>query len=382
MADVGKKLGWDEGKTRRIQLGTGIAGILLLFSGVVCQWWAGNNFSDVSLSTLCNAYSGKPDLMASDDWYQAKQDYAAKYSSSSSSPAVMTLSFVASQFLGFRPDGNYPLNQFLYSSPSFWCKYLPECPVGVQCVGNTVVKAENWTRGAWPGRLVSSDPYWKLSSSVEGYSATRIRCSDKVNVYKAMLTAVTTDINGNFVKDPSTGVTWSKAAVDKAAGALLQQCYESKGSAGYILATGPVLATFASIFCFMTLFRCLGGSYMSSTGQGMAILAVAMTLIDFWVIVYLTNSEFMQGYLLCGKLGPPLVLRGSYFDSTPCMDQNSIGQGEFNPYVSQSAWMTSVYTAGGVCNLIAIVLLLISIHKNKENTKLMKFATLGPSDEL
>ena len=49
------QVGWDEGYARRVRLITGGVGLVLLFSGVVCQWWAGNNIADVPLSTLCEA---------------------------------------------------------------------------------------------------------------------------------------------------------------------------------------------------------------------------------------------------------------------------------------------------------------------------------------
>jgi hypothetical protein len=49
------QVGWDEGYARRVRLITGLVGLLLLFSGVVCQWWAGNNIADVPLSTLCTS---------------------------------------------------------------------------------------------------------------------------------------------------------------------------------------------------------------------------------------------------------------------------------------------------------------------------------------
>ena len=52
---VAAQVGWDEGYQRRVRLITGLIGLVLLFSGVVCQWWAGNNMGDVSLSTFCNA---------------------------------------------------------------------------------------------------------------------------------------------------------------------------------------------------------------------------------------------------------------------------------------------------------------------------------------
>lgn len=40
-----KSLGWDESAARRTQIITGSVGLVLLFIGVVMQWWAGNNIS-------------------------------------------------------------------------------------------------------------------------------------------------------------------------------------------------------------------------------------------------------------------------------------------------------------------------------------------------
>ena len=50
-----RQVGWDEGYARRVRLITGLVGLVLLFSGVVCQWWAGNNIADLPLATLCEA---------------------------------------------------------------------------------------------------------------------------------------------------------------------------------------------------------------------------------------------------------------------------------------------------------------------------------------
>lgn len=111
--------------------------------------------------------------------------------------------------------------------------------------------------------------------------------------------------------------------------------------------------------------------------------------MGFWVINYRTDNEFLQAYMVCGGrfadslLGEPfLVKSGVYFDSTPCMDIDSVGERHLNPYVRSALGMTAVYTSGGVCNLIATILLLVSVSKVKEQSKLSKFQTLEASDEL
>ena len=41
---------------------------LLLFTGIVCQFWAGSNVNDIPLSNLCNAYSGSSEVMQAGDF--------------------------------------------------------------------------------------------------------------------------------------------------------------------------------------------------------------------------------------------------------------------------------------------------------------------------
>jgi hypothetical protein len=45
--------------------------------------------------------------------------------------APLVCFFFTTQFVGdtFRPHA-YGIDQFLYSTPAFWCQYLPRCPLG------------------------------------------------------------------------------------------------------------------------------------------------------------------------------------------------------------------------------------------------------------
>ena len=171
---------------------------------------------------------------------------------------------------------------------------------------------------------------------------------------------------------------------------MLYSCMRSKGSTGYILALGPLLSTMTSLICLFSLCRWFQGPTTASAAEGFAIVSVALTLVGFWVINFRTDNEFLQAYMICGGSsrsdtlleGPGLVDQGVYFDSTPCMDLDSEGERHLNPYVRSALGMTAVYTSGGVCNLIATILLLVSVSKVKEQSKLTKFQTLEASDEL
>lgn len=157
----------------------------------------------------------------------------------------------------------------------------------------------------------------------------------------------------------------TQEAVDMAADEMNFSCIRSKGSTGYILSLGPVLSSMTSLICLLSLCRWFQGPTTASAAEGFAIVSVALTLVGFWVVEYQTDSEFLQAYMLCGRSAalfeaPYLVNKGVYFDGTPCMDIDSEGEKRMNPYVAKSLSMTAVYTAGGICNLLATILLLVS----------------------
>mmetsp|Transcript_14892 Transcript_14892/g.23167 ORF Transcript_14892/g.23167 Transcript_14892/m.23167 type:complete len:384 (+) Transcript_14892:1027-2178(+) len=373
-----EKLGWNESETRRTRLITGAVGALLLLCGVTCQWVGGAKVSDISLKTLCKAYTGREELNDLEDFQTMRNYYNAKYEDRF---GPITLNWVASQFMEFQPSFNYPIDQFLTATPSFWCKYLPECPAGAECEAGVVINQANWTQGAWSGRPVSSKPHWKIPKSVMGIYSSRIRCSDKVSVYHDMLDAIFKDRSGAYIMDPRTDTSWNAGAVDGATNEVFSSCVRSKGSIGYILAVGPVLSTLACVLCMLILCSWFQGPLFASGAQGMALVAVAITLIDFWVIAFVANREYGQAYTFCGNEGAPLVDKGQYFDSHPCLDQNTQGDNTMNPFVSVGIYMNSLYTTGGIINLIATIILLVSIAKTHQENKIMKFQNLGPESD-
>ena len=384
-----QQLGWDESASRRTQIITGSIGLVLLFCGVVMQWWAGNNVSDVSLSTFCESYSGDGRTMGLEDWRAMKKHYYSPSNPHKDGP----LSLQKLGKLYFGGDGSLgSLERLIYREPRFWCKALPDCPAGSDCskdevlsVGHTASVREH---GLWPGRVVSEQPYWHLAPGAMGNANTHTRCWDKFLVYRDMLKEVLTEYDeratqGRYVMDEISGQPWSDATIDSAAWAELYSCYSSKGATGYVLGLGPLLSSLACIFCVLSMFTCCPRSYTSSLGRGLALMGFSFTLIGFWVISFSTTSEFVSNYVYCGGAGFPLVsLDGKYFDGTPCLDRTSLGDNMMNPFLSWSAWMSGVYTFGGVLNILAIVFLLVTIAKNLESEQLRKFATLTPSDEL
>jgi len=390
---VEETLGWSEDYAKRVRKITGLLGLILLFCGVICQWVAASRMSGVPLGLLCKAYSGMDDLNDIDSWTKFKYEFY----NNRDSQGVLDLADVAYEFstLPQRPDANYPLDNLLGSLPSFWCKHLPECPAGTSCAGNSIVYVNaSWARGGvWEGRPVTTEPHWNIAAESMGFYGNPIRCRDKTKVFHDMLMAIHTTISGEWTEDPATEARWSEDAVNRASTEFLHSCQASKGSLGYILACGPVFSSLACVVCAFVLFRqpssstdkkcggCCDSTLGANIGQGLAIMAVAMALIGFWVIAYEVSQEIGQSYMFCSGAPNVLVKDGVYFDDTSCADVNSDGEKSMNPFLNFQFGVTALYTAGGTCNIIATFLLVVAISKMNESSKLMQFKNFEGRDE-
>jgi hypothetical protein len=70
-----------------------------------------------------------------------------------------------------------------------------------------------------------------------------------------------------------------------AADEMGKACMEFKGSMGYILSLGPLLASATCLICALSLCRWFQGATTASTAEGFAIVSVAMTLLAGWVML-------------------------------------------------------------------------------------------------
>ena len=70
-----------------------------------------------------------------------------------------------------------------------------------------------------------------------------------------------------------------------AADEMGKACMEFKGSMGYILSLGPLLASATCLICALSLCRWFQGATTASTAEGFAIVSVAMTLLAGWVVL-------------------------------------------------------------------------------------------------
>ncbi len=293
-------MGWDESNTRKVRVVTAALGLALLISGTICQYWAGKDFGEIPLSTLCEAYSGERALMDDGDWRMGKNEY---YLKNGDDAQPLTLQKIAEEFLA-EPRFDYSdfsVEKVLYASPSFWCKYLPACPLGAICDGGKVVKSVNGTHGgAWKGRLISSKPAWGVPVNPYDRTTHRIRCEDKHMVYKSMIQSIFTDRDGDWVLDKNSEELWNAQALELASDQIERSCWLIKGSTGYILDLPPILATLTCLICLLTLCRWFQGPFTATAAESLAVISVALTLVSFWVVEMRTDEDFLQSYMYCG----------------------------------------------------------------------------------
>mmetsp|Transcript_38994 Transcript_38994/g.60755 ORF Transcript_38994/g.60755 Transcript_38994/m.60755 type:complete len:399 (+) Transcript_38994:15-1211(+) len=398
MVDWKDKLGWDEGANRRARLITGAVGLVLLLSGTIMQWNAANNMMGIPLTKLCEAYSGIPEVQTKDDFRQARDAY---YSANPGQVKLgVDLDFLAEEFLGDSYQGQDKLSKLVFALPGLWCRYLPECPPpnletatfhvdylqvsSTTCVHDRVMIPGNGTKGGdWPGRLISTSPHWNFRQSdrLDRFSAFRISCLDKREVVRDMLSAALVDVEGQWVKDPKTAVYWSEKAVDRAVGQFMGRCAAEKASTGYILGLGPFLSVFAVVMCCFTLCRCCASPYPAAVAKSLVLMACTFILIGFWAASFYASGE-LQGYSFCGNKAMPLVRDGRYFDGSPCLDQDSEGNEKYNPYAYAAGETQAIYVTGGVLNVMAVILFMVSIHKTVEKSLVHTFENLDPSDDM
>jgi hypothetical protein len=135
-------------------------------------------------------------------------------------------------------------------------------------------------------------------------------------------------------------------------------CLIDKGSDGYILNAGPLLALLGALLTTCSMFRGCAHAPMSAIGQNVLLIAIILLLVGFWVIGWTTNNDWVSMYSFCAEHSAPLVVQGRWYDQTPCIDRDSLGANRFNPYVGWLLLVNSTYIGGGVLTFIAALLYL------------------------
>mmetsp|Transcript_989 Transcript_989/g.2175 ORF Transcript_989/g.2175 Transcript_989/m.2175 type:complete len:396 (+) Transcript_989:87-1274(+) len=386
--DVWKKAsGQNIASNRKMRLCFGIIGYILVFCGISMQWWSAVRLYSVPLKYLCRGYSGLDEPMTRLEWKNGFDSLAELDSEASSMPLAELTKSIAQRTFGYVNGQGDNMANLLHASPSFWCKYLPECPVAPStgelidgyfyfhkdavCGGGKVlVPGEKTNVGGWPGRSVSQVAHWNMGPRylAGSWTDTRISCGDKRQVYEDFLqelAAFTGQLSDKQVKDAVSNFNI--------------KCHNEKGPIRYAIGLGPTLSAFAFVFGVLSLI-CPGSAYISGTAKSFLVMGLAMTFIALWLVAWSVSNE-LGNYSFCRKRGYPLTANGTLFDSTPCIDHDSWGEDNYNPYAVWTAHIEGMYSSGCITVIVGLILCMVALWKQSESRVAQKFRIMVPDDE-
>lgn len=327
---------------------------LLLFIGITCQFWAGLNVNDVPLSKLCDTYSGSPEIMTTRDFNELADWFEAEIFKCPKRRQCFSFEGASRYFM--RNSGLDPNRADLmqYAGAQFFCKRAPngvrKDKPGYTCIDKF---RDNPSGDTYPCRLwpqqetsPSDSGNWYLAD-VKGRRGAiyHINCYDKVKVYRSFLESIYAG-------------EWSEKEIKVAADQFLQSCVVDKGSDGYMLTVGPLVALLGGIITTMTMFKAFAAPPWPDLGMNMLIISIILLLVGFWSIALATSEEVFNKYTYCGYAQAPLVWKGMWYDNTPCIDLTTDGMSEFHPFVTMILFFDSVYVAGGVLSFLASLMYL------------------------
>jgi len=310
--------------------------------------------NDVPLSKLCDTYSGSGELMTTSDFNELMDWYENEIMGCKAGHRkCITFQGTSRYFMRSSGVGASRGDLMHYADAQFYCKHAPngirKHEEGETCYSRLRGGVEDaYPCRLWPGQRTSptDSGNWYLA----GVPGTRgpmyhVNCYDKVKVYRSFLDALYAG-------------TWSEKDRKIAADQFLQSCVVDKGSDGYMLIIGPLVALLGGIITTMTMFKAFAAPPWPDLGTNMLVISIVLLLVGFWSISLATSEEVMTKYTYCGYNQPPLVYKGRWYDRTPCLDLTTDEQREWNPFVSMVLFFDSVYVAGGVLSFLASLMYL------------------------
>mmetsp|Transcript_53898 Transcript_53898/g.108142 ORF Transcript_53898/g.108142 Transcript_53898/m.108142 type:complete len:396 (+) Transcript_53898:33-1220(+) len=331
---------------------------LFLFIGITCQLYAGSNINDISLGRLCDTYSGSPDFMDQEtydvmfDWIEESICPFFEPCCERRNPQCITYDRVASYMLTPTLGAGTDRGDLLrYAGPFLWCKYVPQATAkeNATCGSKMGMNpgADPQPCKLWPDQMPapSEDANWYLAPSKVQSTMMRISCTDRLRVYKDLLRAI-------YASE------WSDGEIDSAAGEFYSACIVDKGSSSFILTIGPIMALLGGVFATLTMLERFNRPPWPDVGVNLLLIGAILLLVGFWSISISTTQEVFSAYAYCGDAEAPLVHKGRWYDQTPCIDRDSLGEGSWNPFVWQLLQFDSTYIAGGVFSVLATIMFL------------------------
>jgi hypothetical protein len=316
------------------------------------------NVNDVPLSKLCNTFSGSPEVMSVDDFNQLG-DWYERQVRCGKRRECFTFHNASSYFMRSSGLDTNRHDLMHYANAQFFCKRAPngvrkykdgvEIDKGETCYEKRTSMIEPIEPcRLWPQQETSpmDSGNWYLAS-VAGTrgAAYHVNCYDKTKVYQAFLESVYDGI-------------WSEKNIKTAADQFRQSCIIDKGSDGYMLIVGPLVALMGGILTTMTMFKAFAAPPYPDLGTNMLVISIILLFIGFWNISLSTTEEVITKYTYCGDNFAPLVWKGRWYDTTPCLDRTTDDQSEWHPFVAMILFFDSVYVAGGVLSFLATLIYL------------------------
>mmetsp|Transcript_41569 Transcript_41569/g.111474 ORF Transcript_41569/g.111474 Transcript_41569/m.111474 type:complete len:340 (+) Transcript_41569:41-1060(+) len=267
------------------------------------------------------------------------------------SRSCLSYEIASGYFLNADPTGTGTVisgqsDKLRYASAAFYCKYAPIQVKSIKTNTTLMCKGSS-TPGPcllWPQQSVATTPSWWLAEKSVDYEGPiyNVRCQDKMIVFRAFITAL-------------YGTSWRTSDIQAATGKFLLNCMADKGGDTYILVVGPAIAALGALVTIMTMFRSCSGPPWPDVGTNMLLLSIILLLIGFWSITLFTTSHIAGRYQVCQGIGTPLTAAGRWYDNSPCMDKDSDGKDNWNPFVVTTIGLQSVYIAGGVFTFISVL---------------------------
>eukprot|EP00285_Hemiselmis_virescens_P007878 CAMPEP_0173390898 /NCGR_PEP_ID=MMETSP1356-20130122/16491_1 /TAXON_ID=77927 ORGANISM="Hemiselmis virescens, Strain PCC157" /NCGR_SAMPLE_ID=MMETSP1356 /ASSEMBLY_ACC=CAM_ASM_000847 /LENGTH=415 /DNA_ID=CAMNT_0014348393 /DNA_START=109 /DNA_END=1356 /DNA_ORIENTATION=- len=365
-------------------------GTIFLLAGIALQFVAAGNLYGIRLGSLCKAHSGSEELSDRTSFNAFIDAAFTKRAQCLALPLGDARTKCCSVYFGLcaRPDvptradldkldpipkmeilttvvgvfmSVYDPSSYDRANPEFWCKNCPNdwrknCPFDPVDSDNTTSGVQVDKVCDCPGGQLSKTgvPFW--ATITDNQLATRyLLCSDKADVYEEWANAIFPE--------------WDQADLSQVRQRFEAKCWQGKGSIGYILTAGPVLATFTGLFSIAGLFKRVANTPVPVIGFNLGMVAVAVSLVSFWGLSLTGASGLISRYAVCKGYESPVVVNGSkaagtvrhtpeLYNGAPCADLNSEGQYAYNPFISELGSYNGGYVSGGILTILALFCML------------------------
>ena len=281
---------------------------------------------------------------------------------------------ILGDFIGVKAPNHYET-----ANAEFWCKNCPNdyrsnCPFDPPASNSDASGAQAKDLCQCPGGMPSrkGEPYWAMVTDSQ-LSGRYVRCADQAKVFRSWMEALFEN------KD------WGDINYALTEKRFYNTCFSRKGTLGFILSVGPVLAIFSCVFTLFSLLKYCATTGLPNMAFNLVLLSLAMTLISFWPLSFTGASALVARYAFCWGMQDSQVVNASsslhhtfsaprLFTGQPCYDMDSEGDHSSNPFVEQLGVYGAGYVTGGVLMILAEIIMLALVSKHTDVVLEVKLA--------